>query len=119
MGEDWQVRRSLENSLPLDRCQWRFAGGKWSDWMPVWLAQKQLRAEMKAPHCVAYPAASEALMGELCVGGRRHRRDVCVLADGTVAKRRKRVAKSAYGTAHALGPEDLVLLCRGLRSWMA
>jgi hypothetical protein len=45
-GEQWQVRRSRENSLMLDRCQWRFAGGAWSDWMPVWVAQKQLRQQM-------------------------------------------------------------------------
>lgn len=46
LGPQWQVRRSRENSLPLDRCQWRFAGGAWSDPVPVWVAQKQLRQEM-------------------------------------------------------------------------
>ncbi len=42
----WEVSRSLENSLPLDLCQWRFAGGKWSEPLPILLAQKQLRTEM-------------------------------------------------------------------------
>jgi len=46
LRRDWQVRRSMENSLLLDRSQWRFAGGEWSEEMPVWLAQKQLRTEM-------------------------------------------------------------------------
>jgi len=46
LGEEWQVGRSRENSLVLDRCQWRFAGGKWSAWTPILLAQKQLRAAM-------------------------------------------------------------------------
>jgi len=46
LPETWEVSRSLENSLPLDLCQWRFARGKWSEPMPVLLAQKQLRAEM-------------------------------------------------------------------------
>ncbi len=42
----WEVSRSLENSLPLDLVQWRFAGGKWSEPLPILLAQKQLRTEM-------------------------------------------------------------------------
>jgi hypothetical protein len=42
----WEVSRSLENSLPLDTCQWRFAGRKWSEPLPVFVAQKQIRAEM-------------------------------------------------------------------------
>ena len=42
----WEVSRSLENSLPLDLVQWRFAGGKWSEPQPILLSQKQLRAEM-------------------------------------------------------------------------
>jgi len=46
LSRDWQVRRSMENSLPLDRCQWRFTGDNWSEEMPVWLAQKGLRTEM-------------------------------------------------------------------------
>jgi len=46
LGGEWQVRRSLENSLPLDCCRWRFAGGKWSQVMPVFAAQEQIRAEM-------------------------------------------------------------------------
>jgi hypothetical protein len=42
----WDVSRSLENSLPLDLCQWRVAGGKWSEPVPVFVAQQQIRAEM-------------------------------------------------------------------------
>ena len=46
LPDQWSVRRSTENSLPLDTCQWRFAGRTWSLAMPVFLAQKQIRAEM-------------------------------------------------------------------------
>jgi hypothetical protein len=46
LGDEWQVRRSLENSLVLDRCQWRLAGGEWSAPMPVFEAQRRIRAEM-------------------------------------------------------------------------
>jgi len=46
LGNEWQPRRTRANSLPLDRCQWRFPGRKWSDPMPVFVAQKRLRAEM-------------------------------------------------------------------------
>jgi hypothetical protein len=46
LAAEWRVRRSQENSLVLDRCQWRFGRGRWSDDMPVWVAQKQIRAQM-------------------------------------------------------------------------
>jgi hypothetical protein len=46
LKDEWRVRRSRENSLPLDRCQWRLAGGRWSKPMPVFVAQRELRAQM-------------------------------------------------------------------------
>jgi len=46
LGDRWCVRRSMENSIALDRCQWRFADGEWSEPMPVFLAQKELRQAM-------------------------------------------------------------------------
>ena len=46
LSREWQISRSLENSLPLDGCQWRFTGGKWSEPVPVFVAQQQMRAEM-------------------------------------------------------------------------
>jgi hypothetical protein len=46
LADEWQVRRSMENSLPLDRCEWRFAGEGRSEPMPVFLAQKQMRERM-------------------------------------------------------------------------
>lgn len=59
LGRGWQVRRSIENSLPLDLCQWRFAGGRWSEPMLVWIAQKQIREQMGlvdiSPQAVAQP----------------------------------------------------------------
>ena len=59
LGRRWQARRSVENSLPLDMCQWRFAGGEWSELLPVWVAQKRLREQMGlvdiSPQAVAQP----------------------------------------------------------------
>ena len=46
LGNDWQPRRTHANSLPLDRCQWRFPGRKWSEPLPVFVAQKRIRAAM-------------------------------------------------------------------------
>lgn len=46
LGQEWRVRRSMENSLVLDRCQWRFTGGRWSEPMPVFVAQRELRERM-------------------------------------------------------------------------
>ena len=68
LNHEWTCRRSTDNSLPLDSCQWRFVGrksptlqscqrsaavarerlavGAWSQAMPVFVAQKQIRAEM-------------------------------------------------------------------------
>ena len=46
LNDTWACRRSTDNSLPLDSCQWRFAGRKWSQDMPVFVAQRQIRAAM-------------------------------------------------------------------------
>ncbi len=46
LPDRWKVRRTRANSLVLDRCKWRFAGGKWSEAMPVFVAQKQIREKM-------------------------------------------------------------------------
>ncbi len=46
LRDEWAVRRSRENSLPLDRCQWRFAGGEWSLEAPVFFAQGELRKQV-------------------------------------------------------------------------
>ena len=46
LGDEWRPRRSTENSLPLDRCQWRIDESEWSQPMPVFLAQRQIRKTM-------------------------------------------------------------------------
>jgi hypothetical protein len=59
LSREWQPRRSVENSYPLDTCRWRFTGGEWSESLPVWVAQKQLREQMglvdTSPQAVAQP----------------------------------------------------------------
>ena len=46
LGNEWQPRRTRANSLVLDKCQWRFAGRKWSEAVPVFVAQNQIRQQM-------------------------------------------------------------------------
>jgi hypothetical protein len=59
LARSWEIRRSIENSYPLDTCRWRFAGGAWSEALPVWVAQQQLREQMGlvdiSPQAVAQP----------------------------------------------------------------
>jgi hypothetical protein len=59
LARTWEIRRTTENSLPLDMCQWRFSGGEWSGLVPVWVAQRQLREQMGlvdiSPQAVAQP----------------------------------------------------------------
>ncbi len=46
LSDRWEVGRSIENSLVLDRCQWRFAGEEWSEPMPAFAAQREIREKM-------------------------------------------------------------------------
>ncbi len=46
LKDEWQVRRSRENSVPLDRCRVRLAGQEWTTELPVFTAQQEIRAKM-------------------------------------------------------------------------
>jgi hypothetical protein len=51
--------------------------------------------------------------GRLLVDGELWEKDIYLLADGSVKKRKKRLAKEAYGTGHVVGPRELELVCEG------
>lgn len=51
--------------------------------------------------------------GQVVVNGEVWDKDVCVRADGSVKKRKKRLAKEAYGSGHVVGPAELEGVCRG------
>ena len=60
-----------------------------------------------------YPRIARTSFGEVTVGGKTHDRDIYILADGTVKKRKKSLAKEAYGTSHKIGPGELAKVCKG------
>jgi hypothetical protein len=51
--------------------------------------------------------------GEISVGEKTYARDVYLLVDGKVKKRKKSLAKDAYGDSHAVGPQELEVVCKG------
>jgi len=61
----------------------------------------------------SYPAIAGVRFGEVTVGEKTYSRDVYITADGQVKKRKKRLAREEYHTAHALGPKELENICQG------
>ena len=61
----------------------------------------------------AYPLLAAPAPGELTVGSEVYRKDVYIRADGQVKKRKKSLAKDAYGSPRCIGPEELQKACKG------
>jgi glucokinase len=61
----------------------------------------------------SYPTVIRTRFGEVVVGEKTFTRDVCITVDGNVKKRKKRLAREEYHTAHTLGPKELEKLCKG------
>ena len=59
-----------------------------------------------------YPAMNGMAFGSITLGDEMYDRDVYILASGEVKKRKKRLAKDAYGTSHKIGPDELTRLCK-------
>ncbi|MEN6451069.1 MAG: MTH938/NDUFAF3 family protein, partial [Thermoguttaceae bacterium] len=51
--------------------------------------------------------------GEVTVGKKTYARDIYVLVDGRVKKRKKSLARQNYGSAHKVGSKELELVCQG------
>jgi hypothetical protein len=60
-----------------------------------------------------YPAVKSLEFGRLKVGRKTYQRDVCLTVDGAIKKRKKKLAREAYGHAHVLGPKEVERVCRG------
>ena len=60
-----------------------------------------------------YPIISHPRFGEVVVGDMSYARDIYITVDGNVKKRKKRLAREEYHTAHTLGPKELEKVCRG------
>jgi glucokinase len=61
----------------------------------------------------SYPTVIRTRFGEVVVGEKTYTGDVCITVDGNVKKRKKRLAREEYHTAHTLGPKELEKLCKG------
>lgn len=46
LGPVWQFKRTEPNALTLDSCEYRIRQERWSNAMPVWKAQKELRERL-------------------------------------------------------------------------
>lgn len=41
-----KIECTMDNTLTLDRCRYRLEGGKWSEELPIWQAQRQVRERL-------------------------------------------------------------------------
>ena len=60
-----------------------------------------------------YPTITYAGLGEVAIDNQVHQTDLYIRADGKIKKRSKKLAKTIYGTAHKIGPEELQKVCNG------
>jgi glucokinase len=60
-----------------------------------------------------YPELSWKPSGEVVASGKAYTRDIYVLADGEVKKRKKSLLKETSGSSQAIGLEELERLCKG------
>lgn len=60
-----------------------------------------------------YPTLAQPRFGEITVGRKTYTRDVYLLVGGEVKKRKKKLAREEYHTAHTVGPKELETVCSG------
>jgi hypothetical protein len=56
--------------------------------------------------------------GEITIGENAYQKDIYILVSGAVKKRKKSLAKEAYGTSHKIGPAELKQVCKGHPRWV-
>lgn len=61
----------------------------------------------------AYPKITGTQFGSIGLDDETYDRDIYILIDGQVKKRKKKPAREAYGNAHKIGPDELARLCKG------
>lgn len=59
------------------------------------------------------PEIGSTSFGEITVGDNKYAKDIYILVNGAVTKRKKSLAREAYGTSHKIGPTELKKLCKG------
>ncbi len=77
------------------------------------LARESVGDHAAAEALSAYPVIAGTRFGEVTIGGKVYKTDVVIRADGQVKKRKKAIAKKAYGTSHKIGAEELKRVCKG------
>ncbi len=60
-----------------------------------------------------YPKITWEDFGKVAVGPKNYSCDICIAVSGKVRKRDKTLAKSVYGTSHAIGAKELEKVCKG------
>jgi glucokinase len=68
------------------------------------------RRTLETPRC---PEIQETEFGRITIDGRTYTHDVYIRAGGEVKRRKKKLAKSLYGTSHTIGPAELDRVCKG------
>jgi len=61
----------------------------------------------------SYPKVRCPSFGQVLVDGQAHEHDLVVHANGRARRRKKGAARRAYGTSHAVGPDELEGVCAG------
>jgi len=56
---------------------------------------------------ITYPVIQSIEFGRITIDGETYTRDLYIHADGTIKKRKKKLARELYGTSHSVGPEEL------------
>ena len=59
-----------------------------------------------------YPIIQSIKFGEVTIDDKTYTRDLYIRADGSIKRRKKKLAKELYGTSHSIGPEELKILCK-------
>ncbi|MEN6458106.1 MAG: ROK family protein [Thermoguttaceae bacterium] len=60
-----------------------------------------------------YRDIGRVAFGEISVGKKTFDRDIYILVGGRVKRRKKKLARETYGSAHRVGPKELELVCQG------
>ncbi len=61
----------------------------------------------------AMPQIDGTCLGEITIGENTYQKDIYILTNGAVTKRKKAIAREAYGTSHKIGPSELKKICKG------
>jgi len=67
----------------------------------------------RIPAQPVYPRITATAFGQVAVEGKTYPYDIVIRACGKIKKRKKGVARKAYGTSHKVGPKELAKVCRG------